>query len=169
MLKEYIEQYKKLYELKPRYGASSVKLLNYILPVIKEYKPISVLDYGCGRSPLIDMIAEQVPIKPFRYDPVFEEFSSLPNEKMDFLICTDVLQHVPLNDLHNVLTEISSISSNCYFHIKCTDHPTNFPNGKPTNCTVYPKEWWKEKLSEYFSSAEYTECNDETSVSFKTK
>ena len=170
MQEKYIEQYKLLYEIKPKYGASSVKLFDTIMPIIKEYNPVKVLDYGCGRSPLIDMIKENYEdIIPFRYDPVFEKFSALPNEKMDFVICTDVLQHVPVDDLDNTLLEITNLSKNCFFHIKCTDHPTKFPNGEPSNITVRDKEWWKNYLSKFFDCIEEVFYPDDTTVTFKTK
>lgn len=30
-----------------------------------------------------------------------------------------------------------------FFHIKCTDHPTKFPNGEPTNITIRKKSGGK--------------------------
>ena len=170
MQDKYIEQYKLLYQIKPKYGKSSVKLYDTILPIINEYSPNSILDFGCGQSPLVDMIKEVFNgISIHRYDPVFEEFSKLPNHIVDFVICTDVLQHVPEDDLDNTLKQITSLSKNCFFHIKCTDHPTRFPNGEPSNITVRSKEWWKKFLSNYFNSVVEVFFPDDTTATFKTR
>lgn len=170
MRKKYIEQYKLLYEIKPKYGASSVKLFDTICPIIKEYSPVKILDYGCGRSPLLEMLKEVFgQLQTYRFDPVFEQYSVMPEEKMDFVICTDVLQHVPQEDLDETLCEISQKSKNCFFHIKCTDHPTKFPNGEPSNITVRPTEWWKELLKKHFSSVEEVYYFDDTTATFKTR
>lgn len=169
MNKKLIEQYKLLYEIKPTYGASSQKIFDKVLEVIKEYNPKSILDYGCGRSALIDMIYASTNIAVYRYDPVFAEYNKLPTTKVDFVICTDVLQHIPENELDENLKEIASAGDVCYFKIKCCDHPTTFPNGEPTNCTVHDKYWWNNILKKFYKSIKELQCNDDTSVVFVAK
>lgn len=164
-----IEQYKLLYEQKPNYGASSQKIFNIVLQVINQYKPNTILDYGCGRSRLLDMISEQIDVNIFKYDPVFEMYSQLPKQKVDFVICTDVLQHVPEIELFDNLFEISQLGDRCFFKIKCSDHPTCLPSGEPTNCTVHDKQWWKNFLYKYYSSIEEIFCSDNSSVIFLAK
>lgn len=112
-----IEQYKLLYEQKPSYGASSQKIFNIVLQVINQYKPNTILDYGCGRSRLLDMISEQIDVNIFKYDPVFEMYSQLPKQKVDFVICTDVLQHVPELELFDNLFEISQLGDKCFLKL----------------------------------------------------
>lgn len=168
MEKKYIELYKELYNRKPKYGRTSIKLYNDILPIVLKLKPCAILDYGCGKSELMNKITEETNIPCYRYDPVIEGCEKLPKQKIDFIVCTDVLQHVPLHDLDNVLKEITRFTKKCFFHIKCTEHPTLFFNGEPTNCTVYPKEWWYKYLNKYFDKIEYIPVSDETTVSFFT-
>ena len=172
MNKKYLEQYKLLYKIKPKYGASSVKFFDILYSMLEKEKDniIYVLDYVCGRSPLLKMLQEKLNyLKIFRYDPVFDEYNTLPKCKIDFVICTDVLQHVPIDELDETINKISSISKKCFFHIKCTDHPTKFPNGEPTNITIREKEWWKKYLLKYFSSVEEINYPDETTATFRTR
>mgnify|MGYP002518352225 CR=1 FL=1 len=170
MNKKYLEQYKLLYQLKPKYGASSVKFFDILYSILKNEDVIYVLDYGCGKSPLLDMLKDKLNhLNVFKYDPVFPEYDILPKQKIDFVICTDVLQHVPLEELDETLSEIALISNRCFFHIKCTDHPTKFPNGEPTNITVREKQWWKKYLLKFFSIVEDVDYPDETTATFKTK
>lgn len=169
MNKKMINQYKLLYELKPTYGASSKKLFDKILTIVNEYKPKSMLDYGCGKSPLAVMLFDATHIPCYKYDPVFEEYCIIPINKVDLVICTDVLQHIPESELDENLKEISNLGNLCYYKIKCTDHPTRFPNGEPTNCTIYNKYWWKGELLKYYCFIEELYCEDETSVIFLAK
>lgn len=164
-----IKQYKLLYEQKPNYGASSQKIFDIVLKILNQYKPTTVLDYGCGRSKLLEMINEQLDINIFKYDPVFNEYSQLPKQKMDFIICTDVLQHIPEAELFDNILEISQLGAKCFFKIKCSDHPTCFPNGEPTNCTIHDKRWWGDFLCQFYKSIEEIFCSDSSSVIYLAK
>ena len=109
---------------------------------------------------------KELNIKTFKYDPAIKEYEDLPDEKVDFVICTDVLQHVPIYDLDRVLAEIRKYSNNCFFYIRCTPYKTKLPNGEKANCTVYPAEWWEKQLRKYFTNIEKINNDDINSVSF---
>lgn len=79
------------------------------------------------------------------------------------------MQHVPIDELDETISKISSISKKCFFHIKYTDHSTKFPNGEHTNITIRKKECWKNYLSKYFSSVEEINFSDETTSTFRTR
>jgi hypothetical protein len=164
-LKDYIEQYRILHKEKPQYGKTSVKFLGEILEIIDDYKIQEILDYGCGKSDLLDKLKEQRNIKIYKYDPAIEQYSRLPHVKINLLICTDVLQHIPIFDLSRVLKEISNYNSLCFFHIRCTFYHTLLPNGEPANVTVRSKKWWLQELGKYFNNIKTT-FSDKDSVSF---
>ena len=128
-----------------------------------------ILDYGCGKSKLLDLIKKNSKIKIFKYDPAIKKYSKLTKNKTDLVICTDVLQHVPLYDLDRVLKEIKSKGIYILFYIKCTNHKTKLPNGTYANCTVYDKKWWLEKLSNYYDDIKEIKISDLTSVCFIMK
>lgn len=169
MKNEYIKQYELLHLQKPNYGMTSIQFYDYLVKIIKKYNVKSILDYGCGKSKLLDNIKEQQKIDIYKYDPAISEFSILPIKDIDFIICTDVLQHIPLYDLDRVLNEIKSYKCDCFFHIRCTAYHTVLPNGQLANCTVYPSEWWKKKLEDYFNNVKVVNENDLDTVSFITE
>lgn len=166
---KYIEQYKLLHLQKKNYGMTSIKLYDDIVFWIKKFNITSILDYGCGKSILADCIEKELKIKTYKYDPAISEYCELPKTNIDFIICTDVLQHIPLFDLDRVLLEIRKYTCNCFFHIRCTEYKTLLPNGEPANCTVYPAIWWKHKLEEYFEDIIKIETNNLNTVTFVTK
>lgn len=166
---DYIKQYKLLYKRKKNYGKTSIKLYDMLKKIINDLNISSVLDYGCGKSKLLDLIKKNSKIKIFKYDPAIKKYSKLTKNKTDLVICTDVLQHVPLYDLDRVLKEIKSKGIYILFYIKCTNHKTKLPNGTYANCTVYDKKWWLEKLSNYYDDIKEIKISDLTSVCFIMK
>lgn len=166
---DYIKQYKLLYKRKKNYGKTSIKLYDMLEKIINDLNISSVLDYGCGKSKLLDLIKKNSKIKIFKYDPAIKKYSKLTKNKTDLVICTDVLQHVPLYDLDRVLKEIKSKGIYILFYIKCTNHKTKLPNGTYANCTVYDKKWWLEKLSNYYDDIKEIKISDLTSVCFIMK
>lgn len=166
---DYIKQYKLLYKRKKNYGKTSIKLYDMLKKIINDLNISSVLDYGCGKSKLLDLIKKNKKIKIYRYDPAIKKYSKLTKNKVNLVICTDVLQHVPLYDLDRVLKEIKSKGIYILFYIKCTNHKTKLPNKTYANCTVYDKKWWLEKLSNYYDDIKEIKISDLTSVCFIMK
>lgn len=166
---DYIKQYELLYKRKKNYGKTSIKLYDMLKKIINDLNISSVLDYGCGKSKLLDLIKKNKKIKIYRYDPAIKKYSKLTKNKTDLVICTDVLQHVPLYDLDRVLKEIKSKGIYILFYIKCTNHKTKLPNKTYANCTVYDKKWWLEKLSNYYDDIKEIKISDLTSVCFIMK
>lgn len=166
---DYIKQYELLYKIKKNYGKTSIKLYDMLKKIINYLNISSVLDYGCGKSKLLDLIKKNKKIKIFKYDPAIKKYSTLTKNKTDLVICTDVLQHVPLYDLDRVLKEIKSKGIYILFYIKCTNHKTKLPNKTYANCTVYDKKWWLEKLSNYYDDIKEIKISDLTSVCFIMK
>lgn len=166
---DYIKQYELLYKIKKNYGKTSIKLYDMLEKIINDLNILSVLDYGCGKSKLLDLIKKNKKIKIYRYDPAIKKYSTLTKNKTDLVICTDVLQHVPLYDLDRVLKEIKSKGIYILFYIKCTNHKTKLPNKTYANCTVYDKKWWLEKLSNYYDDIKEIKISDLTSVCFIMK
>ena len=169
MQEKYVELYKKLYEIKPNYGRTSIFLYNKISPILKELNVKKLLDYGCGKSELYLKLEEDLKIKVFRYDPAITGLEKLPNEKVDFVICTDVLQHVPFNEIYEVLEKIKEFSENCFFQINCIEHKTLLPNGEKANCTVLSKSCWLKILKAYFENIKILYEDEGTKVTFLTK
>lgn len=168
MQEKYIKLYKKLYDLKPNYGRTSILLYDKIKPILKELNVKSVLDYGCGKSQLFLEIERDLNIKVHRYDPAIKGLETLPDYNIDFVVCTDVLQHIPHYEINDVLEEIKSFSENCFFYINCTEHKTLLPNGEKANCTVLSKEEWLKILKFYFEKIKLI-SEEKNKVIFLTK
>lgn len=156
-----INNYREIHAAK-KYGFTSSAFKEQIQACINEIKPRVILEYGCGRSSLVEELVYDG--EYYRYDPAIPEFSDVPVEKADFVINTDVLEHIPEKDLDDVVGKIKEISNRVFFNI-ATDYANEIlPNGENAHCTVWPSEIWLKFLIKYFPeseivySAERKEC-----------
>ena len=148
-----IEQYKKIH-LTKRYGANGDNKAKHIVPHVN-FKVNSVLDYGCGRSNLAGCVADELGAKKaYKYDPAIEEYQELLTEKVDLLVCTDVLEHIPEEDLGVVLQEMKSLTDKCFFSISTRKAFTVLPNGENAHAMVKDANWWAEKIDRVFGCVE---------------
>ena len=140
---ELIAQYRAIHAKKD-YGRSSEILIGivqkhvYALPKIT-----SILDFGCGRSRLVDWMGKIHDAEVFRYDPAIPEFSEMPADKVDLVICTDVMEHIPEEDIDSILKRIKGLSENAYFNISCREADEVLPNGENAHCSVHAHGWWR--------------------------
>jgi len=141
---KYTEQYTQLHN-QERYGFSSENKRNAISKLIP-HDAVSVLDYGCGQSNLLEMIGIK---SPYYYDPSVENRNQKPTEKMDLVICTDVLEHIPEEELPEFFDDLFSYSQKLIITICTREARLVLPNGENPHCTIKPESWWVERLSQY--------------------
>lgn len=164
---DYLIQYKILHTENPDYGTSSIMLKEPIIKYITQFNAREILDYGCGKGVLSDELEKELSVKCFKYDPCIPEYSIIPeNKKFDLVICTDVLEHIPSQDLNKVLCHMSFLGKKFFLNISCRLAGQILPNGQNAHCTVFPPRWWYKKLSSYFKHIQEIDCEDITAVSF---
>jgi len=146
-----IEQYKLLHNTR-KYGDSSIKLLEDILPIVLKLKPRTILDYGCGQSKLIDKLKYNKNVKIYKYDPAIGKYNKLIEGKVDLVINTDVLEHIPEKSLSKTIGKIKSKSENIIFCISCVKANIYLPNGINCHITIKPKKWWIKFLKKHFKT-----------------
>ena len=152
---DYKAQYLRMHQDTSVFLGYTIKLyLNDIQKLIDEFKPASILDYGCGKG--YQYSKDQIHnshfngVMPALYDIGVLEFETMPTGTFDAVISTDVLEHIPEYQLEQVLTEIYSKAKKfVFFAIHEHLAVKNLPNGENTHCTVHPIEWWIDLISKY--------------------
>lgn len=140
---KYLEQYKQLHKLGKFGGGSLKKHLPNIERLLKDTKSKSVLDYGCGK-------AKHHPKGWVGYDPAVKDKDILPGGTFDAVICTDVLEHVPEEELNETLNNIFSKAEKLvYLSISTKPAKKNLPNGENCHVTVKDKDWWWEQIGPF--------------------
>ena len=146
-----IEQYKILHQQDSTYGITGGAYLEEVCLFIDFLKPKTVLDYGCGKGALIKELSQRYQnISFYGYDPAIPGRDVLPVEKADFIINTDVLEHIPENELPAVIEQIARISQNVFFVLHHYPAEQILPNGENAHCTVKPPAYYHNLLGKYF-------------------
>ncbi len=143
-------------------GMSLLPHVGMIKSLIDKFGARSVLDYGAGKAsfytaPMFPSAdgGGKVDIRSYwgvdeirLYDPGYEPLSKLPlGEKFDAVICTDVMEHIPEEDLDWVIDELYSFANKMVYACIAT-YPAGktFPNGENVHVTLKDAQWWARKF-----------------------
>tara|TARA_R110000824_G_scaffold315363_2_gene502507 strand:+ start:1098 stop:1742 length:645 start_codon:yes stop_codon:yes gene_type:complete len=165
-----IEAYKHLHKEEYKFrGISLIPFAIAIYGIIQSNKCKSIIDYGCGKAIAYKENFKDIDYKkqipnftvPLHkwwgidelqlYDPGVPEHSKLPTKKADLVICTDVLEHIPEEDLDWIIREICSLSNSVVF-INVSSQPAKktFTSGKykgdNVHVSLFDHKWWVDKV-----------------------
>jgi hypothetical protein len=125
-----------------------------IAELLREHKQVvpRLLDYGSGKG--YQYLAQRMHefwggLLPVCYDPGVPLLNVKPTGKFCGVICTDVLEHIPEDELDAVLDEIVGyIEPGGFVYFKISTVPSRKVDDEGCNLhvTVKPCEWWHKKL-----------------------
>jgi hypothetical protein len=159
-----IDEYRKLAEGGRQFFGNS--LLNHekeIGEFIRELGATSLLDYGCGAGMPYDS-----PYKVWKnwglnptfirlYDPAFKEHSKPVTGKYDIVISSDVLEHIPEDQVDSVIQTMFSHARKGVWASICTRPAKKcFPGTKINmHVTLHPMQWWDDTFKEHAGGLPY--------------
>lgn len=104
-----------------------------------------VLDYGCGKGRLSLFL----PIEVSNYDPGIPEWCVNPKPE-DYLLCTDVLEHVEPDYIENVIEHlVSKFKKKAYLIIALGPSRVILPSGRNAHLIIKSAEWWIKLVKKY--------------------
>ena len=118
----------------------------------------TILDYGCGKGKQYDPRPVRVEnVGSFDsimdywdvdsvacYDPAYPPYSKLPEGRFDGVVCTDVMEHCPEEDVPWIVGEIFGYAERfVYVNATCFPASKRLPNGENAHCTIRPPDWWE--------------------------
>ena len=143
-------------------GESLPKEAARIKRLIKLTGARTILDYGAGKGQQYlpfriadeDERTEYPDIRSYWgvdeircYDPGYRPFTALPSGKFDGVICTDVLEHCPEEDVPWILGELFGYANSfVYANVACFPARKRLPSGGNAHCTIKPVRWWEEQI-----------------------
>jgi len=160
-------QYTILHNSHAAYGRSGLRLLPYLEPLIKDQGAEKLLDFGCGKAALSRSLQLQG-YNVSLYDPYIPKFASWPEGIFDLTLCTDVMEHIPKEEIPKTLASIRKSSKNAIFVISLTFADTLLPDGSNAHCTIETSDWWRSKLKEVFPEVAEVPTRQSTAVCFTT-
>ena len=167
---DYIVQYKQYHRENNNYSGNSLQpQAMHIQDLIIDTKSQTVLDYGCGKGHQYTKwnMHKDWGLMPELYDPAVPTHDVLPNKQFDGIISTDVMEHIPEEQIPEVFEYIFSHADKFVFlGISTQLAKALLPNGENAHCTVKPIEWWTNMVEKHAPKRVYThiktygECNN---------
>jgi len=146
---DYIAQYKEYHKDNKKYrGDNLAPQIHHILELIQMTQSTTLLDYGCGKGN--QWTNNILPVTPTLYDPAVPEHENKPTGTFDGVISTDVMEHIPEEQIPQIFQEISQYATRFVFLAIATDPAIAvLPNGENAHCTLKPLEWWVDTWKEH--------------------
>jgi Methyltransferase domain len=142
------------------WGGAGKSWIPHILPLLNKLPsgPITVLDYGCGRGtfkPGIEPLHPDVTV--VEYDPGVLGKDVLPMKPVDYVVCTDVMEHVEQEYVVDTLRTINWLAiSGVFFNIDTAPSKSFLPDGRNTHITIKSSQWWRTMLEMHIPEMQWT-------------
>ena len=141
-------------------GLSLLPHAAFLKSLIERVEGRSLLDFGCGKGDQYKQTPFILDGKHFAdlrtyfgiqqlclYDPAYAEHWTLPPGELDVVVCTDVLEHCPEEDLDWILAELFGRAKKAvYAAVASYPAMKRLPNGENAHCTLRPAGWWNERF-----------------------
>lgn len=82
------------------------------------------------------------------YDPAYPPFALRPEGRFDGVVCTDVLEHCPAEDVDWIVAELFESARRFVFaHVAVSAAKKRLPNGENAHVTVRSPGWWSDRFA----------------------
>jgi len=158
-----LQDYQLLHQQDCFAGNSVMNYTTQIAQLMYSYRPKSFIDYGCGRaSPYFGHEIHQALKLDYEpvcllYDPAVAAISEKPTDPVGAIICCDVLEHIPEEELDEILTHIYSLARVfVFFAIALVpDGNRKLLDGSDVHVTLKTKEAWLNLIHKYSTVPTY--------------
>jgi len=138
-------------------GRSLEPHIERIKALAEKHGARSILDYGAGKGRAYNGAdltrADGTAVESLEalwgvdrialYDPGYAPHAELPEGSFDGVICTDVLEHCPEQDIGWIVGELFDRAGKfVYAAVACYPARKHLPNGDNAHVTIRPPEWW---------------------------
>lgn len=132
-----------------------------ITRLLGSYGARSLTDYGCGKAigytdaVIVGQDGKQhkgllqywAPVAITLYDPGNPLHDAYPEKQTDVVISTDVLEHIPAEDIPWVLDSMFSLARRfVYLSIACYAAAKSLPSGENAHITQKSPGWWLDQI-----------------------
>lgn len=142
------------------YGTAARAHGRSVVALVNEYRATSLLDYGAGKCVLRQAIeaAGGMSAVYIPYDPAFPEYG--PAVAADVVACIDVLEHVEIGRVPNVIDHLAACTRQALFATIATGPARRvLADGRNAHLTQKNTEWWLPQLSLRFRTVALRSTN----------
>ena len=155
--------YKELHKRDSRFGSRGdaggvTKNIKHAIESLKKANVKSILDYGTGKGALVHSLRNSLPAGYIvdGYDPSVKEWEKKPEQKYDIITCVDVLEHLEVANIDEILVSIKNVTQHfCFLLIDLQPAVQKLSNGRNAHTLLAPHDWWSSKIASHF----YTTIN----------
>lgn len=141
----------------PGYGSKGDKWAKRVARLVRKTRSVSVLDYGAGKRSL-ERALWKIDVRS--YDPAVPGIDKPPS-RADFVVCTDVLEHIEPECLGGVLADLRRLALKAgYLVVALNEGNAILGDGRPAHLIVEPAGWWMERIAPFWSSVETMSCKN---------
>jgi len=151
----YEQEYVELHQKHPDIftGRSTYEHKDRIANLIELTGSSTVLDYGCGKGKqyTIDQYDLYWGVEVDCYDPAVDIYKTLPDKKYDGVIAIYVMEHIPEEEVDEVLEKIFSRAEKfVYLAIDDFEGRRTFSDGvTKIHVCLRSQEWWDDKVRQH--------------------
>jgi hypothetical protein len=147
------KQYQQMHANPKRFHGHSIKRhLTEIAELVRVTEAETLLDYGCGRGHQYLVRRYHMlwgGILPHCYDPGVMGMSTLPDGPFDGVICNDVMEHVPEEEVAATLDAVFSLATRFVFlGVSTSPSHKTLPDGRDCHVTIRERAWWQQRVRE---------------------
>jgi SAM-dependent methyltransferase len=176
--------------------APGEQIAQHFLGVAKPRGGSTIIDFGCGtgRGGLViamlgqmgrdwgfkvklldfaencldDEVREAVQLNPGALEFHQVDLSKRVPFVEEYGYCTDVMEHIPPDDVDRVLQNILQAAQHVFFQISCVDDACGKLIGEPLHLSVHPPSWWLSKFVEMKCQVHYWKDDQESCLAYVT-
>lgn len=149
---EYKEQLKQIHNGTGKKMGWGLEPPAKLVETINQYKPQTILDYGCGSGAMKDHMQGLYPnIKLNGYDPGMPEYQTYP-KTVDLIYSTDVFEHIEPAHIDSTLSLLWQTAPVNFHKIACFPAKKKLPDGRNAHLIIEEPEWWIEKIKSTLDS-----------------
>ena len=139
---------------KTQYGTGGFKKIAALLQALEGGRVKSLLDWGAGSQTLGRTIKQQRPEwEVVSYDPAVPGIDVLPDRQFDAVVSTDVLEHIPYEEIDEAIEQILGLTKNVGYHyIASGPASLLLPDGRNAHLIQENSKWWAEKFRSHGAS-----------------
>jgi hypothetical protein len=140
-------------------GGSLKRHCDEVAKLVRETGARTILDYGAGKGALYHTYPGEAADGPVKsqprwpgvkvtcYDPGYLPFSAPYEGRFEGVISTDVLEHIPEEDVPWVLDDLFAAAERFVYAVAaCYPARKVLPNGENAHITLQAPTWWKGQL-----------------------
>ncbi len=161
-------------------GKSLKEHIPHIAELVRKTGATTILDYGSGKASLYHNHPDKAPGSRYKripewsgvtvtcYDPGYQPFAEPYEAHYDGVITTDVLEHIPEEDIAWVLDELFAHAERFVYAVAaCYPAKKLLPDGTNAHCTLQEPEWWQGQMRQVgrrYPDVHWMLCTQEHSI-----